>query len=183
VAGEIKTWGVEMSANVAITPDLSAHGNLTLQDPKASHFGSYQQGPKGDGTDDVLTITPNGAADNNPKIIARAGLEWRPIRNVSLFGEFSHIGKRAANANNAFYLPAYSTVDLGGSWNITDKTKVQLNVNNVFNQVGIVSWSRTGFLASLDRQGLTKAQYDRNGVYPVVPIQARAFFLTLSTKF
>ena len=46
-----------------------------------------------------------------------------------------------------------------------------------------MSWSLTGFLASLNRQGLTQAQYNPQAIYPVVPSQARAFFWTASVKF
>jgi outer membrane receptor protein involved in Fe transport len=77
-----------------------------------------------------------------------------------VFTQVSYLGKRAANAANAFYLPAFTTVDIGGSWNINKHIKAQVNVNNLFNQVGIMSWSMTGFLASLNRQGLTAAQYN-----------------------
>jgi len=183
IAGEIKTYGVEAAVNLKFSPAFAVHGNLTIQNPQASQFGSWQQGPKRDGTDDTLTITPDGDADNNPKLMGRAGVDWRPTSDLAVFGELSYIGKRAANAADAFYLPAYSSFDVGGSWTSQSNLKLQLNVNNLFNQVGIVSWSRTGFLASLDRQGLTKSQYDPNGIYPVVPIQARALYLTVSKKF
>lgn len=183
VRGKIKTYGIEIASNFVISPSFSLHGNLTLQNPKASNFGSWTQGPRRDGTDDELTLLRKGNADNNPKIIARGGAEWRPIANVSLFGEVSHTGKRPANAANAFDMPAYTTVDIGGSVNISEAVKLQVNVNNVFNEVGIVSWSRTGFIESLNRQGLTDTNYSPNAVLPVVPIQARSLFVTLSGKF
>jgi outer membrane receptor protein involved in Fe transport len=127
---------------------------------------------------------PDGDADNNPKVIVRAGLDWKPIPTVVLFGEFNYIGKRAANLNNAFYLPAYNTTDVGGTWNINKTFKMQLNVTNVFNQSGVLSWSRSGaILDSLNRQGLTKAAYSPTGIYPIVNVQARAYFLTLGAKF
>ena len=100
-----------------------------------------------------------------------------------MFGLASYLGKRAANAANAFDLPGFTTVDLGMSYDINDAVKLQFNVNNVFNQVGIMSWSRTGFLASLDRQGLTKAAYNPNALYPVAATPARSFVWTLSGKF
>jgi iron complex outermembrane recepter protein len=191
--GTIKTYGVEISANARIGSTLKGHAQITLQNPKASGFTTYAQGPTGDGTDDIATTVPNGDADNNPKVIIRAGLDWTPVDAVTLFTEFNYTGKRAANLNNAFYLPGYSSVDLGGSWNITKIFRVQLNVTNLFNQSGVLSYSRAGgFLNSLDRQGVTKfdpalgprpSDYDPNAIYPIVNAQARAFFLTLSAKF
>jgi iron complex outermembrane recepter protein len=135
-------------------------------------------------TDDFATIVGSGDADNNPKVIVRAGLDWKPVASVTLFGEFNYIGKRAANLNNAFYLPAYNTTDIGGTWKINDMFKIQVNVTNVFNQDGVLSWSRSGgFLESLNRQGITKAQYSATGIYPIVNVQARAYFVTLGAKF
>ena len=184
IAGTIKTYGIEVSANAQIADTLKGHAQITLQEPKSSGFGNWTQGPKGDGTDDFVTIVASGDADNNPKVIVRAGLDWKPVEALTLFGEFNYIGKRAANLNNAFYLPAYNTTDIGGTWNINKTFKLQLNVTNVFNQSGVLSWSRSGgFLASLDRQGLTKAQYDPNGIYPIVNVQTRAYFVTFGAKF
>lgn len=182
-AGKIRTYGIEIAAEARITPAFNLHGNLTLQNPRASNFYTWAQGPKGDGSDDTRTLLPDGDADNNPKIIVRGGFDWKVLPSVRLFGEVTHMGKRAANAANAFYLPAFTTVDLGASWNISKNVKAQFNVNNVFNQVGIMSWSLTGFLASLNRQGLTAAQYNPAALYPVVTSQARSLFWTISTKF
>jgi iron complex outermembrane recepter protein len=182
--GTIKTYGVEISASAEIAATLKGHAQITLQNPKSSGFTTYTQGPKGDGTDDITTTVPNGDADNNPKVIVRAGLDWKPVESLTLFGEFNYIGKRAANLNNAFYLPAYNTTDIGGTWNLNTMFKLQVNVTNVFNQSGVLSWSRSGaILDSLNRQGLTKAAYNPNGIYPIVNTQARAYFVTLGAKF
>ena len=184
VAGTIKTYGVEIASTLRISPTLQGRANVTLQSPKASQFGTYIQGAKGDGTDDVLSQIPAGDADNNPKLMIRGGLNWTPLDRVSLFAEVNHVGKRAANAANAFYLPAYTTVDIGGSWKATDKFKVQANVANLFDKAGVMSWARAGgFLASLDRQSLAKGQYDRNALYTIAPIQARAFYVTGTYAF
>jgi outer membrane receptor protein involved in Fe transport len=184
VAGEIETYGVEIALSGRILPTLSGRVNLTLQNPKARNFGSWTQGPKGDGTDDVVTIVAPGDADNNPKIILRAGLDWQPVKGLNLFGEVNHLGARAANEANAFYLPAYTTLDLGGSLSINEHFKIQVNVTNVTNTLGVMSWSQSGgFLASIDRQGLQKSGYNPAGLYPIVPIQPRAAFVSANVKF
>jgi outer membrane receptor protein involved in Fe transport len=184
VAGEIETYGVEMALAARISSTLSSRINLTLQSPKSRNFGSWAQGKKGDGSDDVLTLIAPGDADNNPKIILRGGLDWTPIKSVTLFGEVNHLGKRAANQANAFYLPAYTTLDLGASWDVTDRFKLQFNMVNVTNTLGVMSWSRSdSLLASIDRQGLAKGAYDPKGLYPILGIQPRAAFLSANYKF
>ena len=184
MAGQIETYGIEMALAARLTPTLSTRLNLTLQSPKARNFGSWAQGPKGDGTDDVLSLIAPGDADNNPKIMLRGGLDWSPIKNVTLFGEVNHLGKRAANAANAFYLAAYTTLDLGASWDVNDHVKLQFNMTNVTNTLGVMSWSRSdSLLASIDRQGLAKGAYDPKALYPIVAVQPRAAFLTANVKF
>jgi outer membrane receptor protein involved in Fe transport len=185
IQGQIKTYGIEIAADVRLTPTLRVGGNATIQNPRASHFGTWTQGPKQDGTDDVFTPLPEGVADNNPKLILRGNVNWQPVERLNLFGNVSYLGKRAANAADAFYMPGFTTVDMGLSFDVTENVKFQFNVNNVFNEVGIMSWSRTGFLASLDRQGLTKAGYaaNPNQLLPVVPSQARSLFWTITGKF
>ena len=184
VAGEIETYGVEMALAARITPTLSSRINLTVQNPKSRNFGSWTQGPKRDGTDDTITLIAPGDADNNPKIILRGGLDWTPIKGITLFGEVNHLGKRAANQANAFYLPAYTTLDLGASWDVTDRFKLQFNMVNVTNTLGVMSWSRSdSLLASIDRQGLAKGAYDPKGLYPILGTQPRAAFLSANYKF
>ena len=184
VAGEIETYGVEMALNARITPTLSSRVNLTLQHPKSRNFGSWTQGPKGDGTDDTVTLIAPGDADNNPKIILRGGLDWTPLRGVTLFGEVNHLGKRAANEANAFYLPAFTTLDVGASWTVNEQLKLQFNMVNVTNALGVMSWSRSdSLLSSIDRQGLAKGAYDPKALYPIVGIQPRAAFVTANVKF
>lgn len=184
--GEIKTYGVEVSANATLTDTLKGNAVLTLQNPKQSGYSVWTQGPKGDGSDDVLTKIPSGDADNNPKIMFRGGLTWRPVTQASVFGTVNYMGERAANNYNAFYLPAYTTVDVGASWRFNDTLKLQANINNLFDEFGVMSWARGGgFLNALDRQGLTKAAYQANPnqLLPVVPIQPRSFFVTLTATF
>lgn len=183
--GEVETFGIEISGDFDVTDKLNLHADLTLQDPKASGFSTYTQGPKGDGTDDIVSTVPAGTADNNPKVIARATATYRPVEAVSLFATYSYLGKRAANRRNAWYLPAFSTVDVGVAWDVSSNFSVQGNVTNLFNTVGIMGWAKGGsLLTALDRQTLTPAQVeaDPNQLFSVLPNQPRAFYLTLSMK-
>lgn len=185
VFGQVETYGIEISGDFDVTDQLNLHADLTLQDPKASGFSTYTQGPKGDGTDDIVSTVPSGTADNNPKVIARATATYRPVDAVSLFATYSYLGKRAANRREAWYLPAFSTVDVGVAWDVNSNFSVQGNVTNLFNTVGIMGWAKGGsLLTALDRQTLTPAQVqaDPNQLFSVLPNQPRAFYLTLSMK-
>jgi outer membrane receptor protein involved in Fe transport len=161
---------------------------ITLQDPKASKFGSYVPNLDTTVSDDQLVLTPKGDADNNPKILTRTTATFTPTESASVFLTHNYTGKRAANRNNAWYLPGFHTFDLGASVSFgqDDKFKLQANVNNLFNQVGVLSWARTGgFFNSLDRQGLTKADVtaNPNQLLNIISIQPRSFWLTGTVKF
>lgn len=186
VFGTIETYGVEFSGDLEFSEQLNLRANLTLQDPKARGFSTYAQGPRGDGTDDILTTVPSGQADNNPKIIFRGTAIYRPIEPLSLFATYSYLGKRAANRRNAFDLPGFATVDLGATWEVTEKVRVQANVTNLFDKVGIMSWAKSGsLLSALDRQAFTPEQRaaNPNQLFSVIPIQPRAFYLTATVAF
>ena len=194
VSGTIETYGVEIAATARLLPSLTGQANLTLQNPKARNFATWVQGPHGDGSDDYKVATPPGDADNNPKILFRGSLNWVPVDKVGVFTQLTYTGKRAANANNAFYLPGFASVDLGGSWQVTPRVKALFNITNLFNQVGVMSWAGTGSLGSVtNRQVVYKPlapgaapdgllHYDPTAQYPIVPSQARAFYLTVSVK-
>ena len=185
VFGQVETYGIELSGDFDLSRKFNLHTDLTLQNPKSSGFSTYTQGPKGDGSDDIISTVPAGTADNNPKIIARATATYRPVETLSLFATYSYLGKRAANRRDAWYLPGFSTVDAGFAWDVTGNFSVQGNVTNVFNTVGIMGWAKSGsLLTALDRQTLTPAQVaaDPNQLFSVLPNQPRAFYLTLSFK-
>jgi iron complex outermembrane recepter protein len=184
--GQIKTYGIELQASADISAQLKLDASLTVQDAKSSKFGNWTVNTPVR-SDDVLVTVPNGKADNNPNIIARGTATYRPVEALSLFATVSYLGKRPANRFNAFNLPGFATVDLGIAYDVTKNFSLQANVTNVFDNYGILSYSRSGsLLASLDRQSLTSAQVQatgNTGLLQVIPSAPRAFYLTASAKF
>lgn len=185
--GQIETYGVELDADGDIGHWLNLRTAVTLQNPKASGFGLWVANGLGP-DDDTFQATAKGDADNNPKILTRTTATFSPVGTLQFFVTHSYTGKRAANRANAWYLPGFHQFDMGASveFGPSRRFKLQANVNNVFNQFGIMSWARSGgFLSSLDRQGLTKADVaaNPNQLLNIVPIQPRSFWLTGSVKF
>jgi iron complex outermembrane recepter protein len=185
VFGTIKTYGVEVEADLQVNSWANFRTAITVQNPKASGFAVWIPNTTSR-TDDTLITTPDGDADNNPKLMTRSTLTLTPTPAATVFMTHSYMGKRAANRENAFYLPSYHTFDLGASYEFGEHFKLQASVNNVFNQYGVMSWARSGgFLNSLDRQGLTAATVaaNPNSLMFVVPIQPRSFWVTGTVKF
>jgi iron complex outermembrane recepter protein len=190
VFGQIKTYGVEFNGDFDVSEMFNIRTAITVQEPKASGFSTYNHVPTSPTQTnprlDQLIRTPSGDADNNPKLLTRTTGTFKPTEALSIFLTHNYLGKRAANRANAFYLPGFHTVDFGASYEFGKSFTIQANVNNVFNQFGILSYARAGgFLASLDRQGLTKASVDANPnqSFSVVPTQPRSFFITGTAKF
>jgi iron complex outermembrane recepter protein len=183
--GQIKTFGVEFSGDFDIGERVNIRTAITVQSPKASKFGSWlQNGPTR--ADDALVTTPDGDADNNPKFFSRTTATVDATEALQIFVTHNYLGRRAANRNNAWYMPGFHTVDLGASYAFSKMFKLQANVNNVFNSFGVLSWARAGgFFQSLDRQGFTKADIDANPnqLFSVVPAQPRSFWITATAKF
>jgi iron complex outermembrane recepter protein len=183
--GQIKTIGVEFNGDVDLGDLFNIRTAITVQSAKASKFGTYLFNTP-IRSDDVLVTTPKGDADNNPKLLTRTTATFKPSEAFQIFLTHSYLGKRAANRNNAFYLPGFHTVDVGASYEFAKAFKLQFNVSNVFNQLGVLSYARSGgFFNSLDRQGLTRDAVTAapNQLYSIIPNQPRAFFVTGTAKF
>jgi len=100
---------------------------------------------------------------------------------VSIFGRISHGVIKSQIAIQMLF-------NLGAGYDFTKKLQVSVNINNILDKYGVMSWSRPGtFLAALDREGYTKAMYQAdvaaNKPYSTIAIPPRAYFLTLTYKF
>lgn len=179
-----ETKGVELEANYNLTSALSIRGVATLQSSKAVRFQAWLLGANGKADDKIESYSGN-ETDNNANLIVRISPTYSRGKVYASI-DWSYMGKRAANVPNAFYLPAFDQTNLNLGYNLTSKVQLQGNINNVFNQIGVMSWSAPGgFPQALDRQGFTKAQLEANpnAVYSTISIPPRAFFLSINYKF
>ena len=178
------TMGVEIEANHEFTKHFSIRAVATFQDSKATDFKTWAIGANGAADDKLLDFSGN-ETDNNANTILRISPSYNTGKFYSSI-DWSYMGKRAANVANVFELPAFNQTNLNLGYNLTSKWQIQANVNNLFNQNGVMGWSAPGgFPAALDRQGFTKAMMDANpnAVYSTLSLPPRAYFLTLSYKF
>lgn len=178
------TKGVEIEGNYSLTNNLSIRAVATFQNSIAVDYRTWDVGANGSADDKIVDYSGN-ETDNNARTILRLSPTYNSNKvYVSL--DWSYMGKRAANVPNAFYLPAFHQTNLNIGYNVTPKLQLQANINNIFNQDGVMSWSASGgFPAALNRQGFTKATLDgnKNAVYSTVSLPPRAYFLTVSYKF
>ncbi len=181
---KFRTMGVELELNQDFTEKFSVRTVATFQKSKAVEYKTWVVGLPGAADDTTVDYSGNDT-DNSANIIFRISPSYTTGKFYSSL-DFSYMGKRAANVPNAFELPAYNQTNLNLGYNITSKLQLQANINNLFNQLGVMGWSAPGgFPAALDRQGFTKAQLEANPnvVYSTLSLPARAYFLTATYKF
>jgi outer membrane receptor protein involved in Fe transport len=179
------TYGVELEGDYRLTEQLSLHGSLTAQEPKSKDFRTWLINTPVR-SDDTIASVPDGDADNNPKLFGSLALNVTPTEKVSGTVTWRYVGKRAANRYNTFYLPGFEQMDLSASYDVTAHLRVGLNVNNAFNNEGVMSWAKAGsFLNALDRQAFTPADLAANPsqTFSIITVQPRSYFLTATYKF
>jgi len=186
VYNKYRTMGVEVEADYGFAKHFNIHGVLTFQKSKALHFNTWlgrDFGPQ----DDTLVSYSGNETDN----IARSIINITPSYNLDKFFAqltWSYMGKREANVANAFLLPSFSQFNFAAGYDVSKQFQLSVNINNLFNNYGVMSWSRPGsFLEALDRQGFTKQMYEdavkNKTVYSTVGIPPRAYFFTATFKF
>ena len=158
----------------------------TLQNSKALTYKVWIANNNGPADDQLVDYSGN-KADNSANVILNVTPSYT-VGNFFSFITWQYMGAREANVANAFSLPTFSQFNLGAGYDFTKKLQVSVNINNILDKYGVMSWSLPGtFLAALDREGYTKAMYQAdvaaNKPYSTIAIPPRAYFLTLTYKF
>ncbi|GLU45188.1 TonB-dependent receptor [Allomuricauda sp. NBRC 101325] len=179
-----KTRGVELDGSYAFTHEILLKAGATFQSSKLTKFTSWVAGNDGP-ADDVLLDLSGNETENTPTVM----FNINPMYNGDkVFGAInvSYMGERQANNQNAWQMPAFTTVDLTLGYDFSEKFSLQANMNNVFNTYGIMGWFGTGgFPAALNRDGVTSAFVAAN---PTAPFSSqgnmpRSLFLTATYRF
>ena len=181
---KFETKGIEIEGVYNVSKNFNIRAVATFQNSTAVDYRIYDVGQNGAADDKIVSYSGN-ETDNNARTMIRVTPTYTSNK-LFVSADWTYMGKRAANVPNAFYLPSFSQTNLNLGYNINSRLQVQANINNVFNQNGVMSWSAPGgFPAALNRQGFTKAtlEANKNAVYSTVSIPPRAYFLTVSYKF
>ena len=179
-----RTYGLELESNYAFTDAFALKVGATIQNSKATTYKTWIANSAGP-SDDVVQDLSGNETDNNATLIFNISPNYN-YKNFYSSLNVGYMGARQANVQNAFKLPAFTTVDLAMGYDFSKKFGLQANVNNILNTYGVMGWSSTGgFPAALDRQAVTKefVAANPNAAYSTQGSMPRAFFLTASYKF
>lgn len=179
-----ETLGIEFEGTYNFTPQFSVRSVATFQKSTALEFSTWDLGANGKADDKILTYSGN-ETDNNARVMLRVSPTYN-LGKLTASLDWSYMGSRVANVPNAFKLPGFDQTNFNLLYSINKHLSLQANINNLFNQNGIMGWSAPGgFPASLNKQGFTKAMLDANPdvVYYTLSLPPRAYFLTVNYKF
>ncbi len=183
VQNNVRTVGLELEMDYNITKNFNVTGGATIQQAKYTKWELWDPGAAPKADDKLVDYTGN-FAENNPNLLVTLTPTYSTDKFYALL-QYKYLGKRQANQPNAYEVPGFSQLDLGLGYNISERFRASLNVNNLANTFGIMTSLAPGdILQAFNPNRVTKAAIEANpnAVHPVIAIQPRAYFLTLSYK-
>lgn len=99
------------------------------------------------------------------------------------------MGKREGSNTNVYKLPGFSQFELGIGYNLNEHLSMLVNVNNLFNKYGVMSYQRPGTLQQqlAGFENFTQAEYAsavaNDTPYFTIAIPPTSGYLTVTYKF
>lgn len=119
--GEIRSRGLELSANHWLTERLAIDANATWQSVEVTENELY---PELEGN------TPVWVAD----ILASVWLDYHATGRLVISGGVRHVGESQIDAANSDTVPGYTLIDMAAQWQAHDMIKVGLSASNLANK-------------------------------------------------
>ena len=179
--------GVELEGNYAFDEHWSIRANLLAQQFTADKYQFWDSRQVGPADDTLIDRSNKKITSAAPPFILNITPAYS-YKKLSVHINWYYMGKRAANASETFYLPAFSQFDLNIGFAVSRKIHLQFIVNNMLNKFGIMSW--TGPTTSglpfetfdIDLFTPEKRAANPDVVYYTYGIQPRSYFLTCTVK-
>ncbi|TIX51682.1 TonB-dependent receptor [Alteraurantiacibacter aquimixticola] len=116
--GQRSSQGIEASLDLALPAGFGFSANGTVLDANFDEFDGFEDN------------TPAGV----PEAAANLELRWNGGDRFSARANLRYVGRRFTDNANAFRVPAYTVVDLGASYAVTDNFAVDLRLYNLFDE-------------------------------------------------
>jgi len=185
---ENETYGLEMETNIKPTNNFNIRAVLTLQDPKVKKGFLWNTGKVPGPSDDTTSTYSGTTVAYTPKIIANVTPNLKVGRAFG-FVTWNYMGKREGSNTNIYKLSGFSQFDLGVGYNLNENISMLVNINNVFNKYGVMSYQRPGTLQQQlgGFENFTQAEYEtavaKNTPYFTIAIPPTSGYLTVTYKF
>jgi iron complex outermembrane receptor protein len=152
IVGNQLNYGAEAMLSGKLTKSLSVIGGLTALDPKLTDtFVLLPKGNKYVSSFCTMTLCPSYVTNNKtfvgiPDYKSNVLAEYQiPGLTAAFFNfDWQHVGRRAADDMNSYYVPQYNTFDLGGRYSAKVFGKVTTFLLTVNNVTDVHYWSTLG---------------------------------------
>ena len=186
VFNTLTTFGLEAEGNFNLTKNFGIAANITIQSSKATVWQTWNTGQNGR-ADDVLVNNNGNTAENVPNVMFNISPLYTFNKGFAML-TYRYMGDREANMANTFTLPGFGQLNFSAGYDITPKISITAVINNLTNTLGVMNWMATTQFAlvnAFSHDSFTPAVRAAipNSYYQIVPIQPRAYFLTLKYKF
>ena len=116
--GQRSAQGVEASLALTLPGGFAVNANGTILDASFDDFAGFEDN------------TPPGV----PEQAANLELSWTGVQGLQLRGDLRYVGRRFSDNANRFRIPAYTVVDLGATYALTDNLALDVRVFNLFDK-------------------------------------------------
>lgn len=114
--GQRSSQGIEASLDLTLPAGFGFSANGTVLDANFDEFAGFED------------KTPPGV----PETAANVELRWSDSDRISARANLRYVGRRFTDNANDFRVPAYTVVDLGASYALTDNVALDLRLYNLF---------------------------------------------------
>jgi outer membrane receptor protein involved in Fe transport len=177
----VTTFGLELEGGVQVSQNFSIRTVFTWQESEGTRWVDFQAGSPGR-QDDKYVDFSGKPMDNNPDFMLNTTFSYSTPKYFANL-QWKHMGERPGNIPNVIVLPRFNQFDFAFGYNFSDRFSMTLNVNNVLDDEGVMTWRGWG-VNTINRQGFTSipATGDKT-MLQIVPIPPRAYFLSAVYKF
>ena len=181
-----ETIGLEIESEYDLSDSLSLNWNATVQSSESTDnsywdYGTANNAATGFDDDKVVSLS-DGAAPNTPNFTSALTGNYT-LDDWKLFATWRYMGERPISTQDQLQFEAFHTIDVGVNWTPNENWSVNLNVNNLLNEHGVMSWQGIGDFGALSRATDPKAGPTGDLRWSVVQQQPRLIFLTAKYKF
>ena len=178
-----RTAGVELEAVFTLLPSLSLQVTSTIQNAESTVFTVYDAQGTTDPEDDMILDYSGNTLPHNPSFTLEIQPKYLGNR-FSLYGWWRYLGAREGNLENAFQLPGFSTIDLGGSYQITEQLTAGVHFRNALNSTGLMNFfGPNSFGSNANQASGTYIAANPEASFVVFPVLPRSGYLTLGFSF
>lgn len=175
------SYGIELEGTYQITERLSLRSVFAVTESEGTRWKNFQANQPGRDDDEFLDFSGKPQA-NVPDFTLNTSLSYR-TEKLSASLAWKHMGERAGNIANVITLPRFDQFDLTLGYAFTDRLSVNLNVNNLTDSEGVMSWEGWGVNPGNKESFTVQPTNPSEQTLQYVPIQPRAYYLSASYRF